>query len=155
MTQDELQEIFERVARVATKAPGTGNDDCDAVIHYDAPLLVVELTKLLSTASAIRVFLERTNVPDITDDTDLALLVRKVLDRNDARVVHLDQQVQRLERDNEQLRTANVNLRQRGEELESKIRGLLADNGQLETELEELSEENAQLKTKKKRKESK
>lgn len=141
MTQDELQEIFERVEKVARDACGTGDNDCDEVLLYDAPQLVTELTKLLATTSVTRLFLEGA-LRNVEPDTDLATLAREVISRNTADVVRLDQENERLKaeaarlkKDNDELLAANVNLRQLGDRMANDIRVLLDANARLEKEL--------------------
>ena len=155
MTQEELQEIFDRVERVARDACGTGNDDCDEVLLYDAPQLAAELTKVLATASVTRVFLEG-SLPDVASDTDLATLARRVIERNTRDVVRLDQETERLKaevaslkKDNDELLAANMNLRQHADQLASDVRSLLEENGELEGELETLMNKAAKKKGKK------
>lgn len=154
MTQDDLQEIFDRVEKVARDACGTGDDDCDEVLLYDAPQLAAELTKALAAISVTRLFLE-TSMRNATADTDLATLAREVIARNTADVVRLDleaehhkdeaarlrREVARLTEENKQLSAENLERRQACDGLAQETTQYMEEIRKLKVDLQELREE--------------
>lgn len=130
MNTAEFNVIATRVEKVARAGVGTGDDDQDAVLQFDAPMLIREIAKTHHTQGALALVLLQARIKDPSQD--LVVHARQVVEDLLAWVIRVD----RLE---EQLFAAQRRLNSVELESERLRKDVLAAEGRekvLELELE-------------------
>ncbi len=95
MTDAEFAAIAERVTKVARAGGGTGNNEQDKVLEFDAPLLAGELGKRLNADAALGIVLRQARIENPSKDP--VLHARQVVEKMWEKVMQVGRLEDRLD----------------------------------------------------------
>lgn len=141
MTEAEFLEIAERVERVARSRVGTGNDEQDAVLHYDALLLARSVSMTLNNTAALQIILAGAKVQKPSED--VCVHARQVVESLWEAKTSVDAMSAALVRMNQESQRDVAGMREANETLRRKLHAAEEREHQLRLELEKAAKKGA------------